>query len=59
MKQFIVTLTGEAASLTAEQVHTLLTDDLGWEVNDVGVEEHEPVWEDVDMIAVLNPDAPR
>lgn len=37
-KRYIVTLTNEAASLTAGEVKTLLTEDLDWEVFDVSVE---------------------
>jgi hypothetical protein len=42
MKQLIVTLDGPAESLTIEEVKTLLTEDLGWEVSDVGVEDFTP-----------------
>jgi hypothetical protein len=41
MKQYIVTLTGNAESLTAGEVQTLLTEDLDWPVRDVQVDEYE------------------
>jgi hypothetical protein len=41
MKQYIITLHNDAESLTAKEVHALLTDDLDWRKRDVEVKEVE------------------